>query len=233
MTRHELKEQIRHDHFTEAVSDIVSYTTSNRTLMIRCAIGLIVVLIIVGGWYWYSSSQDAARQRDLRSAFAVAQEPVGPSNPNTSTFPTQEAKDAAELKAFASVAAKDAGTRQGWIARYEIGTLKVQQGDNKAAETDLRAVVDSGSSVAPLARVALAQLYIGENRAPEARMLLEHLVKNPSPLVSKDQATILLAQLEMKSNPQGAKKLLGSLKTPDERAAVARAADQVASPLPR
>ncbi|MGH9583609.1 MAG: tetratricopeptide repeat protein, partial [Bryobacteraceae bacterium] len=173
MTRHELKEQLAHDHFTDAVSDIVSYTASNRGLLIRCAIGLVVLLAIAGGWYWYSSSQDAVRQRELRAAFAVAEKPVGPSNPNVSTFPTQQAKVAAELQAFSSVAAKSSHTREGWIAQYETGSLKAQQGDTKAATADLRAVVGSGSEVAPLARIALARIYAGENRAPEARVLLE------------------------------------------------------------
>ncbi|MGH9583670.1 MAG: hypothetical protein ACRD4O_12105, partial [Bryobacteraceae bacterium] len=60
-------------------------------------------------------------------------------------------------------------------------------------------------------------------------VLLEQLVNKPAALVSKAQAEILLAQLEMKSNPGQAKKILQSLKTPDERAAVARAAGEVAS----
>lgn len=233
MTRHELKEQLKHDHFTDVVSDLVGYTSSNRTLVIRCAIGLIVLLAIAGGWYWYSSSQDAARQRDLRAAFTVAAKPVGPSQGGISTFSTQKEKTAAELKAFAKVAAKDAGTREGWIARYMIGSLKAQQGDTKGAQADLRAVVDSGSTVAPLARIALARIYAGENQSSQARVLLEHIVKNPSALVSKAQANILLAQLEMKTNPKQAKQLLQSLKTPEERAAVARAAGQVGSSQPR
>jgi hypothetical protein len=229
LTRHELKEQLAHDHFTDAVSDIVSYTVSNRTLVIRGVTVLIVVLAIAGGLYWYYSSQAAARQRDLQAAFAVAETPVGPSNPNVNTFPTQDAKNAAELKAFSSVASKDAHTREGWIAQYETGTLKAQQGDVKGAEADLRAVVDSGSEASPLARIALARLYAGQNRTPEARVLLEGLVNKPAALVSKDQADILLAQLEMKSNPAQAKKILQSLKKPDERATVARAADSLTS----
>ncbi|MGH9618182.1 MAG: tetratricopeptide repeat protein [Bryobacteraceae bacterium] len=233
MTRHELKEQLKHDHFTDVVSDLVGYTSSNRTLVIRCAIGVIILLAIAGGWYWYSSSHDAARQRDLRAAFAVAAKPVGPSRAGISTFSTQQAKTAAELKAFSKVAVKDAGTREGWMAKYMVGSLKAQQGDTKTAQSDLRAVVNSGSPVSPLARIALARIYAGENQSSEARVLLEQIVKNPNALVSKAQANILLAQLEMKNNPKHAKQLLQSLKTPDERAAVARAADQVASSQPR
>jgi hypothetical protein len=229
LTRHELKEQLAHDHFTDAVSDLVTYTVSNRQMMIRAVVGIVILLAIAGGLYWYLASQSAARQRDLQAAFAVAETPVGPAAPNTASFPNQQAKTAAELKAFQNVASKDAGTRQGWIARYEIGTLKAQQGDTKVAEADLRAVVDSGSEVAPLARIALAQLYAGENRMPEARVLLEALVNKPSALVSKDQAQILLAQLEMTSNPAQAKKLLDSLKGPAEPPAVARAASEILS----
>jgi hypothetical protein len=229
LTRHELKEQLAHDHFTDAISDIVSYTVSNRTLVIRLIVAVVILAALGSSLYWYFAHQAAARQRDLQSAFDVAETPVGPSAPNVTTFPSEQAKIAAELKAFASVAAKDAHTREGWIAQYEVGALKAQQGDDKGAEADLSAVAGSGSEVAPLARIALASLYAGENRIAEARVLLENLVNHPSALVSKAQAQILLAQLEMKGNPQQAKRILQSLKTPNERPAVARAVSQLES----
>ena len=49
MTRHELKEQIQHDQFTDSVSRVVDYISANREKVTRWAIAAIVVLAIAGG----------------------------------------------------------------------------------------------------------------------------------------------------------------------------------------
>lgn len=135
------------------------------------------------------------------------------------------------MKALGNVVSKDGGTRQGLFAQYYLGTLKAQNQDPKGAEADLRQVADSSSECAPLAKIALAQLYAGENRVSEAQSLLRELVNKPTDLVSKAQAQILLARLEEGSNPQEAKKILQSLKSPNQDPAVARAVDQISAQL--
>ncbi len=111
-----------------------------------------------------------------------------------------------------------------------VGTLKAQQ-DAKGGEADLKKVADSSCDCSALAKVALAQLYVGENRSADAQDLLRGLINKPNSLVSKDQAQILLAQLEQTTNPKDAKKILQSLKTPNEDPVVARAADQLSAQM--
>ncbi len=232
MTRHELKEQIQHDHFRDAVSGAVSYATSNRERVIRWGIAILIALIVVVGVVWYARYTRSVRQQDLQAAFAVAETPVGPSSSSAQqTYPTQDAKQLAEMKAFSGVVAKDGGSREGLIARYYLGTLKADRGDVKGAESDLRAVADSSNETAPLAKIALAQLYAGENRVSDAQKVLRSLVNKPTDLVSKDQAEILLAQLEQTSNPKDARKLLQSLRTARPGSAVNRAVDQISADL--
>lgn len=230
MTRHELKEQLQHDQFTDAVSRSLDYVTSHREKITRWAIVAAVILAIAGGAFWYSSYQRSVRQQDLQAAFEVLEAQVGPStNPAVKNFPTQEAKTQASIKALSAVVAKDGGTREGFIAQYYLGTLKAAQNDNKGAESDLRAVGNSSSDSAALAKIALAQLYAGENRTAEAQELLHSLVNRPVDLVSKAQAQILLAQLDQRANPQQAKNLLKSLQTPDQRPAVTRAVNELSA----
>ncbi len=133
------------------------------------------------------------------------------------------------MKAFADVVAKDSGSRQGLTAQYYLGTMKAQSGDTKGAEADLNAVANSSNPCAPLAKIALAQLYESENRVPEAQALLREMINKPTDLVSKAQAQILLARLDETTNPQEAKKILQSLKSPNQDPAVSRAVDEISS----
>jgi len=233
LTRHELKEQLQHDHFTDAVSHVFTYTQTHRQQVTRWVITGLVILVIAGGAFWYASYRSSVRQRDLQAAFDVLETPLATANPSAEgkTFPSDQAKRDASMKALADVVAKDGGTREGFVAQYYLGTLKAQNGDSKGAEADLQAVANSSSQCAPLAKIALAELYAGQNRTSEAQNLLREIINKPAELVSKAQAQILLARLEGSTNPQEAKKILQSLKKPNQDPAVARAADQISAQL--
>jgi predicted negative regulator of RcsB-dependent stress response len=231
LTRHELKEQLQHDHFTDAVSDAVTYALSNRTVLIRWTVAAVVVLILAGGAFWYMAYQRSIRQQALAAALQVIDTPVGASTQLPNSYPTQSAKQQAEIKALSDMVAKYGGTREGLIAQYYLGTVKAERQDPKGAESDLRRVADSKSEFAPLAKIALAQLYAGDNRIAQARALLQSIANKPSDLVSKAQADILLAQLDITTNPQEAKKILQSLKTPTQKPAVSRAVDHLSAQL--
>ena len=228
MTRHELKEQIRHDQFTDAVSQAYEYAVSHRKEVTRWAIigGAVVLAIVLG--LWYSSSRAASRRADLESALAIAEAPVGQAAAGTPNFLTQEAKNTAALKALSGVITKDGGSREGYIAQYYRGTLRAQTGDASGAEADLESVAKSGTETASLAKIALAQLYAGQNKPAQAQAYLRELIAKPGDLVSKEQAQILLAQLLVNSNPAEAKKIVQQVKSnPAHSPAVTRAADEV------
>jgi predicted negative regulator of RcsB-dependent stress response len=231
LTRHELKEQLQHDHFTDAVSEAVAYALSNRKILIRWIVVAVLVLGLAGGALWFAAYNRSIRQQALAAALQVIDTPVGASSQAPNSYPTQEAKQQAEIKVLSDMVAKYGGTREGLIAQYYLGTVKVERKDPKGAESDLRRVADAKSEFAPLAKIALAQLYAGENRVAEARALLQSIANKPSDLVSKAQADILLAQLYLTTNPQEAKKILQSLKTPTQRPAVSRAVDQLSAQL--
>ena len=231
MTRHELKEQVQHDQFTDSVSAVLNYVSANREKVIRWGVVAGVILLLAGSAFWFASYRRSLRQQDLQAAFAVADTPVGQASPDGKSFPTQDAKTKASMKAFADVVAKDGSSREGMTARYYLGTLKAQSGDAKGAETDLSAVAASSTECAPLAKIALAQLYKSQNRVSEAQNLLRQIVNKPTDLVSKGQAQILLAQLMETSNPQEAKKMLDGLKGSGHDPAITRAADQLSAQL--
>jgi hypothetical protein len=232
LTRHALKEQLQHDHFTDAVSGAVLYARAHRENVTRWAIGIGIALLLAGAAIWYATWRNSVRQQDLQNAFAVLEAPVGAPSQLGKTFPTQDAKNQASMKALQDVVAKDGGTRQGLIAQYYLGTLKAAQQNSQGAEADLTNVANSSSECAPLAKIALAQIYAGENKTAQAEGLLRDIINHPTDLVSKAQAEILLAHLEATSNPKDAKKLLQSLSA-EKDPAVARAASQLSSQLNR
>lgn len=232
MTRHELKEQIQHDAFSDSVSKVVLYSTTHRDTLLKWGVVVIAVVAITIGAFAYSNHRRSEREQDLASAFDVISAPVGPATQFGASYPTEAAKREASIKALAGVVAKDQGTREGLMAQYYLGTLKTQ-GDPKGAESDLKTVADSSSEVSALAKIALAQLYAGENRLPEAQQLLQSLASKPNSLVSKGQADILRAQLDAATNPQQAKQILQPLESQKQDPAVARAAGEVAAQVTR
>ena len=69
----------------------------------------------------------------------------------------------------------------------------------------------------------MAQIYASQGKNDEAEKLLKQLVDKPSVFVSKEQATLDLAQVVAKRNPAEARKLLEPLSA-SPRTAVSRAA---------
>lgn len=231
MTRHELKDQLQHDAFKDNVSGALSYASSHREKLTRWLIAAGVVLIVVSIGLWYTSYRRDQRREDLQAAFAVYEAPVGAAAATTAgrKFGTQDEKNKAALKAFADASAKLGDSEEGLIARYYLGALKAQTQDVKGAEADLRAVASAGKECSALAKIALSRLLSGQNRNTEAQKLLREVADKPTDLVSKSQAQVLLAESLQSTNPAEAKKLLQSLKTPDQSPAVSRAIEQLAS----
>jgi len=231
LTRHDLKDQLQHDQFTDAVSGVVSYTQVNRQKVIRWVIIVVAVLVVAGAVWGLLSYQKTQRQNDLAEAMTVVNAPVGPANEFAKSYLNEDAKNAASMQALSQVVSKDGSSNEGMIALYYLATLKAKK-DQAGAEADLKRVADSSSDVTPLAKIALAQLYMGEKKTAAAQDLLRSIISSPTELVSKAQAQILLAQTEATINPQDSKGVLKMIDANDQkRPAVSKASDAVSAQL--
>ena len=218
------RRELKHDKFVEQVGHTVEYATAHQTQVIRIGSAVLGLLLLAAGIYYYRQSQHAQRQNALREALRVDSGQVGKTaNEFSATFPTAEAKDKAVEKAWKDLSAKYPGTDEGYIALFYLGTLSADKGNLVDAEKILKQVADGASKpYASQAKLSLAQIYASGGKHAEAERLLRELVNNPTVMVSKDQATITLASVLVKSNPAEARKLLEPLRT--EPGAVGRLA---------
>ncbi len=229
MTRKDLK----HDKFAEEVVDIFGWATHHRDKVLRYGgLGLLVILA-AAGFYFYSSSQASARQNALAQAIHSSDATVGPTaQPGTMNFTTQDEKDKAVAKAYGDVAAKYSGSQEGAIAVMQLAGMAADKGNLAEAEKRYKDVVENAPKYyAAMARLALAEVYAVQGKRPDAEKLLREAVANPTTTVSKEQATLALAQLLTKTNPAEAKKLLEPLRL-SERTPVSSAAVTAFAALP-
>jgi predicted negative regulator of RcsB-dependent stress response len=232
LTRHDLKEQLQHDTFRDNVDVAVGYVANHRKQAIRWIVIALVAATLIGVGYGIYRYQVAQREKALQAAMQVVEAPIANEpDPYGPSFTTQSAKDQASLKALSDVASKYNGTEQGDAAQYYLAGLQATTGKYAEAERNFKAVSASGTQLAALAKVGLAQLYLGQGHVGQARPLLEDLVSHPTPLVSKEQATLLLANALRAEDPKRAKQLAQSLITPTQRPAVSAAANQIVQEL--
>lgn len=209
ITRKELKS----DKFALEVGHTVEYVSEHRKAVIRYSVIGVAVLALVLGLFAYRRHTRAAREQALNSAMEIANAQIGPSAGDViKTFPTEDARTKAAVAAFGDVAARYSGSVEGTAAQYYLGAMAADQGKMPEAEKYLKEAADSGeSNFASLAKLSLAEVYKGEGKNQEAEQVLRGLVAKPTDFVSKDQATLALAQLIAQNRPNEAMKLLDSL----------------------
>jgi predicted negative regulator of RcsB-dependent stress response len=227
ITRKELKS----DKFAQEVGLTVTFFEEHRKDVIRYGgIGL-AAIILIGSFLIYQRHQVTARQEALGAAIAIQESPVGPAATGSHAFPSQEAKDAAAIQAFAGLAAKYSGSNEGAIAEYYLGSIAADQGKMAEAEKHFLVVMDrANANYASLAKLALADMYYSDGRNAQGEKTLRDLMAHPTIFVSADTATINLARHLATTNPAEARKLLAPLK--DGKGAAAGVAQLLYSELP-
>lgn len=211
ITRKELKS----DKFALEVEHTVTFFEEHQQELIRYGgIALAVIALGIGLWL-YRSHQHTEREEALAQAIKVQEAPTGGISGNGGlVFPTQEAKDVEALRVFGDLKAKYPGTDEGEIAQYYLGAIKADQGKLAEAEKDFQQVAQNGSTAyASLAKLSLAQIYFSDGRNSQAESTLRDLMAHPTVLVSKEQATLMLARYLMMKNPEEARKMLDPLRS--------------------
>lgn len=220
------RKELKGDKFAEEVFDIFEWSSTHKAEVIRYAGIVLAVVVIVVGAVYYRRSQADAREDALAQALRIDDATVGDNNNQAATlhYATQDEKDKARVKAYTDLATKDAGTQEGAFGSFALASDALDKGNLAEAEKRFRVVADSApKAYASLARESLAQVLVAEGKTADAQKLLQELVKNPTVTVSKDAATLDLAEAMAKTNPKESLKLLDPLRT-SPRAPVSRVA---------
>jgi predicted negative regulator of RcsB-dependent stress response len=212
ITRKELKS----DTFALEVGHTLTFFDEHRQLIIRYGAAALGLIVLILGYMWYSGRQHVKRQEALYKAIQIQEMPVAPPQPGAvqRSFPTQEVKDETALRAFTEVQSAYPGSVEAVIAEYYIGAIRADQGKLADAEKIFKEVSDRADErYGSLAKMALSQIYFADGRNDQGESILRALIDRPTPFVSKEQATILLARQIGQRKPAEAKKLLDPLRT--------------------
>ncbi|MEK7408272.1 MAG: tetratricopeptide repeat protein [Acidobacteriota bacterium] len=220
ITRKELKT----DKFALEVEHTVEYVSQHRKQFSRYgAIALAVVVLVAAGAY-YRRHQRGARQAALNAALQIQNAPIGQTgNEFLPGYPSQQEKDKAALKVFTDLASRHAGSDEGVLADYYLGAMAADQGRLAEAAKLFEVVAREGNeNYAALAKLSLAEIYRAQGKPADGEKLLRSLLDKPTVFVSKEHATLVLAQFLAEKRPEEARKLLEPLRT--QRSAISRAA---------
>lgn len=228
ITRKELKS----DKFAQEVGLTVTFFEEHQKDVVRYGGIGVAVILLIGGFFVYQRHEHAARQEELAQAIRIQETPVATvAVSGQQTFPTQEAKDQASIKAFADLESKHSGSDEAQIAEYYLGCIHSDQGKMTDAEKNFQNVAShADKNYASLAKMALAEIYFSDGRFDQGEKLLRDLMANPTVFVSKDQAAITLAKHLIGRNNAEARKLLAPIK--DGKSPVASIAQTMSAQLP-
>ena len=233
ITRKELKSDNIAEFAQKEVGLTVTFFEEHQKDVVRYGgIGIAVVLL-VAGFFIYQKHERAARQQELGQAIRIQESAVSSTSASGgNTFPTQDSKDQAAIKAFTDLQRKHSGSNEADIAEYYLGAIAADQGKLPEAEKHFQLTADhADKNYASLAMLSLSQVYFSENKAADGEKLLRDLMASPTIFVSKDQAALALAQHYVSvNNTAEARKLLSPIK--DGKSQVATIAQTMYAQLP-
>lgn len=233
MAGHLTRKELKSDQVAVTVEQTVDYVQAHQQPIVKTVIAVVALAVIIGGVVFYRTQQHEVRDARLSECVRVAQAPIGGAGtPDALAFPTMEAKAAEETKVFSKLLADYPGSEEGYIAEYYLGGVLVSQAKMEDARKKYQDVANhAGKNTASLAKFAMAQIAFQEGKTAEGETLLHDLMDHPTDMVSKEQATVELANGIKAKNPAEARKLLEPLVK--EGGEIAGTAARILNDLPK
>lgn len=164
MTRSELKAQ---DEITTTLERLTE-TAMARKNEILVGAGILVVLIgLFLGWRYYSSSRNAAAQKELATVISAFQDP---------TVKVEKERFEKTIAAAQKTMADYPSTETAYVAQYYLALGQDGIGDMASAVKNLEEVISRGKTeFKPIAQFALAGVYKHNNELQKAIDVLKQL----------------------------------------------------------
>ena len=197
-TRHHLKQDSFSRATLGAAERTVHWSEEHRGKLI---VGVLVALVIVaagfGGWY-YLNQQDEKASFDLSQAVRTLDTPVRPegmpAQPDSPSFASDKERATQVQKQLEAVISKYPHSKSSDFAHYFLGVNSAAQGDNAAAERELKEVASwHNDELASLGKLSLAAVYRNTNRNKDAIDIYKKLIDKPTNTVGKVAAQMELA----------------------------------------
>lgn len=158
---------------------------------------LVVLAILVGVFLRWNNRSSGAAQAALGKAIETSQaqitETAPPAGSTQKSFRTEKERAEAAIAEFQFVVDKFGGDA-GEKAKYFVAINRLAI-DRPAAVQELESLANSGSDTGKLAKFALAQTRVGDNRLDEAATLYQELAAMNDPIVAKDTINFELAKI--------------------------------------
>lgn len=217
--RHHLKQ----NEFAETTAQILDVVSANRNQMAMGAGVLILLVAVISGYFYVRTQRANDAGALLGVAMATAQGAVvpAPSLPGTTqqagTFPTEEARADAAIKAYNAVVEKYPNTDAGIAAAYHVAAEELARGRAEAAAQGFATVISrAGNSVyAPLAKLGQAEALLAGGKTDEAIALYTELAATRDGALPVDAVLMELGRASLKAGKQA-----------DARAAFKRVVDE-------
>jgi hypothetical protein len=235
VSTHLSRKELKQDNVALKVEETTHFLVTHRALVTKVGGVVLAVLVIgLGSWFFISSRHDA-REQALANALNLQNATIGApaaAPAGTQSFPTETAKTDAIHKAFNSIISQDGGSDEAYAAEYFLAGLDLTDGKQEDALKKYDHVASGGNAdYGSMAKLAKAQVLFSLNRTPEAETVLKDLIANPTAMVSKEQASMVLAKGIAATQPEEARKLLMPIAA--EKSDVAQAASAALSELPQ
>jgi tetratricopeptide (TPR) repeat protein len=232
VSTHLSRKELKQDNVALKVEETTHFLVTHRALVTKVGGVVLAVLVIgFGTWFFISSRRDA-REQALANALTIQNAPVGAAAQTTGqSFATEAAKSDAVRKAFNNIISQDSGSDEAYAAEYYLAGIDLTAGktDDALKKYD-HVATGSNPDYASMAKLSKAQILFSLNRAPEAKTVLKDLIAHPTAMVSKDQASLVLARGIAATQPEEARKLLTPIAA--EQSDVAQAASAALGELP-
>ncbi len=167
-----------------------------KTILYGIAAVAVLIILVMLFMNW-SRRSGAAAQTALGKAIEISQAQISetgtPAGSTAKTFKTEKERAEAAIAEFQIVADKFGGD-VGEKARYFIAVNKLEI-DRPAAIHELEGLSGASTPVGKMAKFALAQTRVNDNRVDEAVALFQELAGLENSLVAKDTLNFEIAKI--------------------------------------
>lgn len=201
------RHQLKQNEFANTAARVAEAAAANRQRIILALGGVAVVVALLSGFLWWRGRSANEAGAALGVAMATAQSEVVPAptlpgaTQQPGTFPTEQARTEATLKAFNDVVTRFPGTDAAMAAQYQAAAELLAAGKTGEAETAFAAVVARAGNgfYAPLAKLGQAQAMLAAGKTAEGLAIISELSANRDGALPVDGLLMELGKASVKA----------------------------------